>query len=225
MFLPMKSILKNQGYEFYVKPYQLNIVGLRSRNTAANRFDDEIHVFYKNGNGKWVYHVYPATTDPGTFWLRNPSYPQGTAILAQGQYKNAYAIGLHRGKYKALVQVKPVTVIRDYDRDAFLDFNNGTHDSGTFGINIHHAESSGATSYVDKYSAGCQVFQNIAHYKEFMGLCDQHKSLYGNTFTYTLIDHRAINRVQWKRIIAASAAIATLALGWTIKNVLYNEHT
>jgi len=225
MFLPMKSILKNQGYEFYVKPYQLNIVGLRSRNTAANRFDDEIHVFYKNGNGKWVYHVYPATTDPGTFWLRNPSYPQGTAILAQGQYKDAYAIGLHRGKYKALVQVKPVTVIRDYDRDAFLDFNNGTHDSGTFGINIHHAESSGTTSYVDKYSAGCQVFQNIAHYKEFMGLCDQHKSLYGNAFTYTLIDHRAINRVQWKRIIAASAAIATLALGWTIKNVLYNEHT
>jgi len=225
MFLPMISILKNQGYEFYVKPYQLNIVGLRNRNTAANRFDDEIHVFYKNGNGKWVYHVYPATTDPGTFWLRNPSYPQGTAILAQGQYKNAYAIGLHRGKYKALVQVKPVTVIRDYDRDAFLDFNNGTHDTGTFGINIHHAESSGATSYVDKYSAGCQVFQNIAHYKEFMGLCDQHKSLYGNTFTYTLIDHRAINRVQWKRIIAASAAIATLALGWTIKNVLYNEHT
>ncbi|HEY9008098.1 MAG TPA: hypothetical protein VIM75_18280 [Ohtaekwangia sp.] len=221
----MISILKNQGYEFYVKPYQLNIVGLRNRNTAANRFDDEIHVFYKNGNGKWVYHVYPATTDPGTFWLRNPSYPQGTAILAQGQYKNAYAIGLHRGKYKALVQVKPVTVIRDYDRDAFLDFNNGTHDTGTFGINIHHAESSGATSYVDKYSAGCQVFQNIAHYKEFMGLCDQHKSLYGNTFTYTLIDHRAINRVQWKRIIAASAAIATLALGWTIKNVLYNEHT
>lgn len=223
MLLKVKSILRDQGYDIYTKPYQLNIVGMRSRSTAANSFDDEIHVFYKDGDGKWQYHIYPATTDPGTFWLRNPSYPQGTAILAQGQYKNAYAIGLHRGKYKALVQSKPVTVIRDYDRDAFLDFENGRHETGTFGINIHHAESSGTTAYVDKYSAGCQVFQNIGNYNEFIKLCEQHKSLYGNVFTYTLVDHRAVNRVQWKRFIAASAAIATLALGWTIKNVFYDE--
>lgn len=220
-----KSILRDQGYDIYTKPYQLNIVGMRNKTTVANRFDDEIHVFYKDGNGDWIYHIYAATTDPGTFWLRNPSYPQGTAILAPGQYKNAYMIGMHRGKYKALVQAKPVTVIRDYDRDAFLDFENGTYETGIQGINIHHAESSGTTSYVDKYSAGCQVFQNIANYNEFMSLCEQHKSLYGNAFTYTLIDHRAVNRAQLKRFIAASAAIATIALGWTIKNLFYDERT
>jgi len=223
MFLPMKSILKNQGYEFYVKPYQLNIVGLRSRNTAANRFDDEIHVFYKDNNNNWNHHVYFATTDPGTFWLRNPSYTQGTAILAQGQYKNAYAIGLHRGKYKALKQVKPVTVIRDYDRDAFLDFDNGTKQTGFFGINIHRAESSGSTHYIDKYSAGCQVFQNATDFDQFMQLCERHRWLYGNAFTYTLLDFRAVNRLQWKRIIAASTAIAAAALALTIKNVFSNE--
>lgn len=223
MLFKTKSILRDQGYDIYTKPYQLNIVGMRNKTTVANKFDDEIHVFYKDGNGEWIYHIYSATTDPGTFWLRNPSYPQGTAILAQGQYKNAYAIGLHRGKYKALIQSKPVTVIRDYDRDAFLDFENGRHETGMQGINIHHAESTGTTAYVDKYSAGCQVFQNINHYNEFMRLCEQHKSLYGNAFTYTLVDHRAVNRVHWKRIIAASAALATLALGWTIKNVFYDE--
>jgi hypothetical protein len=224
MSLQLKSILISEGYEVYVKPYQLNIVGLRNRNTAANRFDDEIHVFYKDSNNTWNYHVYFATTDPGTFWLRNPGYSQGTAILAQGQHKNAYAIGMHRGKYKALVQVRPVTVIRDYDRDAFLDFDNGTKQTGMFGINIHRAESSGTTKYIDKYSAGCQVFQNAKDFDEFMELCERHRSLYGNAFTYTLIDKRAINRIQWKRIITATAAAATLALGWTIKKMIYDDH-
>jgi hypothetical protein len=50
--------------------------------------------------------------------------PKSTAILAQGQYKGAYKIGLHQGKYKALVEAKPITVIRDYDRNAKLDFKN-----------------------------------------------------------------------------------------------------
>jgi hypothetical protein len=224
MLSRIKSILKNQGYEIYVKPYQLNVVGLRSKNTHANSFDDEIHVFYKIENGKWNYHTYKATTDPGTFWLNNPSYSQGTAILAQGQYKDAYAIGLHHGKYKALRQVKQVSVIRDYDRDALLDFNNGREETGIFGINIHRAESSGTTKYIDKYSAGCQVFQNAEEFNQFMELCEKHKSLYGNSFTYTLIDFRAVRRITWKRVIAASTAAAALALGFVITNIYSDEY-
>ena len=107
MLSRVKEILKEFGFTLYTKPYQLNIVGLRSKNVDSNSFDDEIHVFYTKPDGKWNYHIFPATTDPGTFWLNNPAYPQGTAILAQGQNRNAYSIGLHRGKYEALVQVKP----------------------------------------------------------------------------------------------------------------------
>ena len=222
MLSRIKAILNSQSYEVYVKPYQLNIVGLRSKNTNANSFDDEIHVFYRTEKGDWNYHSYKATTDPGTFWLNNPSYTQGTAILAQGQYKDAYAIGLHRGKYEALRQVKPVTVIRDYNRDSLLDFNNGTQQTGVFGINIHRAESDGTTKYIDKYSAGCQVFQNAGDFNQFMDLCERHKSLYGNTFTYTLIDFRAVRRITWKRVIAASAAAAAITLGFVISD-LYND--
>ncbi len=195
---------------------------MRSENTNANSFDDEIHVFYRTPIGNWNYHSYKATTDPGTFWLNNPSYPQGTAILAQGQYKDAYAIGQHRGKYTAFIQVKPVTVIRDYDRDAVLDFNNGNLQTGSFGINIHRAESVGTTKSIDRYSAGCQVFQNADDFKQFMDLCETHKSLHGNTFTYTLIDFRAVRRVTWKRVIAASAAAAAITLGFIISD-LYND--
>lgn len=216
MLSRVKAILNDYGYELNTQPYQLNIVGLRSKSTEANRFDDEIHVFYKKQDGKWNYHIYPATTDPGTFWLNNPMYDQGTAILAQGQYKNAYAIGMHKGKYEALTQVRPVTIIRDYDRDALLDFYNGNLDTGYFGINIHRAESEGTTKVIGKYSAGCQVFQNAEDFQSFLKLCDVHKQLYGNSFTYTLIDFRAINRITIKRIVTATTLVAGIVLGWVL---------
>lgn len=223
MLSRVKEILREFGFALYTKPYQLNIVGLRSKNVDSNSFDDEIHVFYTKPDGKWNYHIFPATTDPGTFWLNNPAYPQGTAILAQGQNVNAYAIGLHRGKYEALVQVKPVTVIRDYDRDAILDFNNGKTKKGNFGINIHRAESSGTTNYIDKYSAGCQVFKDANDFYPFIQLCKLHAKLYGNSFSYTLIDFRSLRRITLKRVLTATTIFATLALGWIFTPKVYER--
>ena len=202
MLSRMKSILKRKGYTLYTRPFELNIVGLRSNQTRANRFDDEIHVFYRANNKLWHYHVFKATTDPGTFWLKNPMAPQGTAILTQGQYKGAYQLGLHQGKYPALVQrLGKVRIIRDYDRNGLLDFNSGRVSTGFFGINIHRASVSGSTLTVDKYSAGCQVFQNPQDFDKFMALCRMHSSLYGNQFTYTLIDFRAIKRETYRRYL------------------------
>lgn len=212
----IKSILKQNGYALYTEPYRLNIVGLRGESIVPNRFDDEIHVFYAKSDGSWNYHIWPATTDPGTFWLNNPVYEQGTAILAQGQYQNSYAIGKHKGLYDALVQMKPVTVIRDYDRDALLDFYNGEKQTGNFGINIHRAESSGTTKQINKYSAGCQVFQNAHDFEQFMVLCEQHRKLYGNSFTYALVDFRSMRRVTIKRVVTALSVSAAMALGWMV---------
>lgn len=212
----IKSILKQNGYALYTEPYRLNIVGLRSESIVPNRFDDEIHVFYAKSDGPWNYHIWPATTDPGTFWLNNPVYEQGTAILTQGQYQNSYAIGKHKGLYEALVQTKPVTVIRDYDRDALLDFYNGEKQTGNFGINIHRAESSGTTKLINKYSAGCQVFQNAHDFEQFMTLCEQHRKLYGNSFTYALVDFRSRRRVTIKRVVTALSVSAAIALGWMV---------
>lgn len=212
----IKSILKQNGYALYTEPYRLNIVGLRSESIVPNQFDDEIHVFYVKSDGSWNYHIWPATTDPGTFWLNNPSYEQGTAILAQGQYQNSYAIGKHKGLYDALIQNRPVTVIRDYDRDALLDFYNGERQTGNFGINIHRAESSGSTKLINKYSAGCQVFQDAHDFEQFMVLCEQHRRLYGNSFTYALVDFRSMRRVTVKRVITALSVSAAMALGWMV---------
>lgn len=220
MLSRVKAILKDYGFVLYTKPYQLNIVGLRGQSTVPNSFDDEIHVFYTKSDGSWNYHIYPATTDPGTFWLNNPMYEGGTAILAQGQYVDSYALGMHKGKYEALVQVKPITVIRDYDRNAVLDFNNGRRQTGIFGVNIHRAESNGTTKFIGKYSAGCQVFQNANDFAEFMTLAHQHEKLYDNRFTYTLVDFRALRRVAWRRVLAASTVTACLAIGWILASDL-----
>jgi hypothetical protein len=207
MLAAIINALRFKTYETYIRPFELNIIGIRNESTVPNRFDDEIHIFFKNNSKLWIHYIFPATTDPGTYWLKNPMNPQGTAILSQGQYKDAYQVGLHRGKYYALVQRKPVTVLRDYDRNAILDFQNGRPETGMFGVNIHHASVNGTTKTVDNYSAGCQVFANINDFNLFMQLCEKHKQLYGNSFTYTLIDKRAIARQQRKAVATGLAGI------------------
>lgn len=194
MLTAIQATLSQKGYKTFTRSFELNIVGIRADSTKPNSFDDLIHVFYKNSEGVYQLHSFTATTDPGTFWLENPLNPQGTAILKQGQYIGSHMIGMHRGKYQALVQKRPVTVIRDYDRNAVLDFMNGKEETGLFGINIHRAAESGTTKYVEKFSAGCQVFASANDFNVFMQLCDRHKQLYGNDFTYTLLDQRAVNR-------------------------------
>lgn len=215
MILPkLRAMLRHKKFKLYTRPYELNIVGLRSASTVPNRFDDEIHVFYKINQIKWNYHIFKATTDPGTFWLRNPLQPQGTAILAEGQYVNAYALGLHRGQYTALVQQRPVSIIRDYDRNAILDFYNGRKTKGLYGINIHKASSKGAAKSVDKNSAGCQVFENASGYQQFMQICNRHSQLYGNAFTYTLIDFRTVKKETYRRIALSAGLMSLMALAY-----------
>jgi len=185
------AALMAQGYRVFTRPFELNIVGLRSDSLIPNVFNDTINVLFKDDKGAWQLHSYAATTDPGTYWLKNPLNPQGTAILKAGQYLNSHMIGLHRNKYTALVQRNPVTVIRDIKRDGRLDFS-GNEDTGQFGINIHRALQEGTTKYIDKFSAGCQVFANAEDFNAFMDLCERHKQLYGNSFTYTLLHETSI---------------------------------
>jgi hypothetical protein len=89
MLNKIKALLRFKRFKLFTRPYELNIVGLRSKSIFPNRFDDELHVFYKINPVNWEYHIFKITTDPGTFWLKNPMQPQGTAILAEGQYQNA----------------------------------------------------------------------------------------------------------------------------------------
>lgn len=182
---------KSKGYLIDTRPYALNIIGVRNSNaTDQTTFDDSIAYFYYNDNGVVIGKVAPATTDPSAFFLQNPINPQGTGILKSGQYVNAYSIGLHRGKYEAVVQTKPVTTIRDSDRNALINYFAPTT-KGLYGINIHHATVGKAnTRLIDKDSAGCQVFRDISDFDQMMQYAKVSSQKYGNNFTYTLIDER-----------------------------------
>lgn len=61
-----------------------------------------------------------------------------------------------------------------------------------FGINIHRASKWGTSTQIDKWSAGCQVIANNEDFDEFMSLARKGAQLYGNSFTYTLIESNNI---------------------------------
>jgi len=179
-----------KGYTVFRKDharYNLNLVGVRSRSREANAFDDHVCCFYKY-QGKWFFKAFTATTDPGLYWLNHPSNTHGAAILKAGQYRGTYQLGLHRGRYEALKQVRPVTVIRDSDRDGGLDIKGGKEQTGIFGINIHRATSSGESPLVNKWSAGCQVLANSSDFAELMSLCKKAMPQWGDSFSYTLLE-------------------------------------
>lgn len=181
--------LEQNNLQIYSRPYELNIVGVRSNSKITNKFDDFIYVVFKNAMGAWEQHRFNATTDPGLHFINKPMNKAGTAILKHGQYKGTYQIGLHRGKYKALVQRKPVTVYRSNKSGTDIEKKAATQ-TGQFGINIHHAKGDGTTEDVNRWSAGCQVIANINDFKKLMDMAEQHAKMYGNSFTYTLIDYR-----------------------------------
>ena len=215
------NALKDKAYVIYDQPYQLNIVGVRNEQSQPNKFDDQLYVFYKDETYKWVIKEFPITTDTGTYWLLNPMSSQGSAMLKEGQYIDAYKQGLHRGDYTALVQQKPVTTYRDYDRNAVFDFGQ-KETTGIYGINIHKA---GANSQdVNKWSAGCQVFRKSEDFQEFMQLTDRHKANYGNNYTYTLLDERAIARKGRRFLLyggmSASVIAVVISAYFIVKNKL-----
>ena len=173
------------------KNYDLNIFGVRSANVQANRFDDWLGVYWMNWDvGDWEYHVWPATTDPGSYWLHNFKQEgvTGTAILVEGQYPSSHKIGLHRNEYVALIQNGPLRVYRDSKLDDILDMQPSTIEKGSgFGINIHRAWAYKAQGSVDKWSAGCQVFADPTDFAVFMEICARARNVWGPVFTYTLL--------------------------------------
>ena len=190
------SAYYNKSYSFKLSnhPSYVNIFGIRSANRVSNKFDDAIGYFYFDINTKKVtYKVFDATTDPGAYYLNKPLRVEGTAILPEGQYIDVYSIGLHRGQYKALVQSKPIRVYRDNNKDEMIDIDITKLSSlGYYGINIHRASPWQKVIKVDKYSAGCQVIADPKDFNDLMSKCEQHKSIYGNKFTYTLFSEKDI---------------------------------
>jgi hypothetical protein len=196
----IEETLRGKGYKYFTsdKGYDVNIVGIRNSSTkdrVTNAFDDLVTISYKTPEGDWIYNEYGATTDPGTHWVENVLNKDGVAILKPGQYRGSHKIRLHQGKYEALGQQKPVKVYRDNNKDGKYDLLEENVHEGIYGINIHRAtaKTGGTSTRVDKWSAGCQVIASNKDFKEFMEICNKAKDVWGNSFTYTLIESNDIS--------------------------------
>ena len=188
----IEAAVKAKGYKWFEdvndKGYDVNIVGVRNNETkgrVTNAFDDHITISYKI-DGEWQFHCYKCTTDPGKHWVENIMRKEGVAVLKPGQYRGSHKIRLHAGKYPALGQQRDVTVYRDNNKDDVLDFDCGTQ-SGLFGINCHRSNQNVISTNVDKWSAGCQVFENPKDFSLFMDICNKAANNWGNKFSYTLL--------------------------------------
>ncbi|MFA0810847.1 hypothetical protein [Microbulbifer epialgicus] len=183
----LQTAMIRKGYRFFDEgDFNLNLIGIRTTDNQSNSFNDHLAVAWRFDG---VPHclVFPATTDPGTFWRENPINIKGTAILVPGQYPGLWQLGLHQGKYRALVQRKPARVYRDNNRDSIID-TDAPIDDGLFGINCHRANGTRASQQVDKWSAGCQVLANPFDFGLLIALCDRAAEQWGTTFTYTLLE-------------------------------------
>jgi hypothetical protein len=182
------NTLEEQGLPLFSnssKNYNLNLIGVRTIDNTSNKFNDLMVVMWFYG-GEWNRLNFNITTDPGVYYRENPININGTAILKEGHHKGLWTIGKHKGVYEALTQTSKATVYRDNNKDDVLDFDCKT-ELGLFGINCHRSNKNATSTNVDKWSAGCQVFENPDDFALFMDMCNKAADNWGNKFSYTLL--------------------------------------
>jgi hypothetical protein len=186
----IEAVVKSKGYVWFdgAKDYDVNIIGIRNSKpgkAVTNVFDDTLTLSFKIG-GEWKIYQWAITTDPGKKAMLQYSNPAGVFRLIPGQYRGMWAIGLHRGKYEAMRQVKACKGWRDKNKD--MIFDESLVVEGVFGINGHRSNPKTQSEYVENWSEGCQVFKRLKDFNEFMSLIRLARDIHGNSFTYTLIE-------------------------------------
>jgi hypothetical protein len=195
----IKNAVESKGYKWFNddsnKSYDVNIVGIRNSSTGkkvTNVFDDFITISFKDENGTWQFYQWAATTDPGKKSMlewKKMGITGGCARLLAGQWRTTWIIDKHQGKYDALCQrLAKVKVYRDADLD--LEYDEDKVTEGIYGINIH--KSGQDSTWVENWSAGCQVFKRVKDFDEFMKICKRATKIHGNKFSYTLLESKDI---------------------------------
>ena len=194
-----QSALEKKGFVFFDggKKYNLNIIGVRNDSHDSKEFDDILVAIYRNNRLRWEVLTHEITTEPGPSILHRPINPDGTAILVPGQYRSVYKVGTHGGAYRHIALIQrggEGQGWRDQNKNKTMEINENTLvQEGMFGINIHRHARPTEKEYVAGSSAGCQVFKDSREFAEFLELCNRSAEIYGNKFTYTLIEEKDLD--------------------------------
>jgi hypothetical protein len=135
---------------------------------APNEFNDRRIVIEIVAGVPQIVGNWQATTEPGRHYTNSPLNPLGAARIQFGQYK-AWQIGMHGNsdRHEALVQIAPVTVCRDRNKD--YKRTDDRLDTGLFAINQHWGYDA-PTRDIKNASAGCLVGRTRYGHQEFMRL-------------------------------------------------------
>jgi hypothetical protein len=180
----VREVFARRGLGFFgTGPYDLTAFGVRAATEQAGFFD----VFgfaYPDERGREHLWLLKGSTKPTPHWLREPMRREGCAVLVPGQYPAFWKPGLHRGEYRALVQVGAGLVWRDPDQGLTVNPPRDKTWPAT-GINFHYGDGTWA-------SAGCQVTPLREDLNRVLALVDrQAASGFGDTLTYALLEAAA----------------------------------
>ncbi|WGV28670.1 peptidoglycan-binding domain-containing protein [Halotia branconii] len=175
-----------ENYQVFTAPKQYNIVYIEGMNgdwslnsDASNQFNDRrIVIEVVDGVPKIVDH-WQATTEPGAYYTYNPMNPAGAARIKFGQYKS-WAVGMHGSaeRHEALVQVRPITVYRDFNKD--FQRTADKLDTGLFYVNQHWGYDAPSND-IRNASAGCLVGRMRQGHREFMAIIKQDRRYVANS--------------------------------------------
>jgi hypothetical protein len=143
-----------------------------------NCFNDLRLVIQFVGGKPKIVGCWEGTTEPGAYYTYNPMNRLGAARIAFGQYK-AWRMGIHGNSqpHEALVQVAPVKVHRDLDRN-FIRTGDRV-ESGLFGINQHWGYDL-PESNIGQASAGCLVGRTRKGHQQFISLVKSDRRYFEN---------------------------------------------
>ncbi len=173
------NYMNSQKYFICRHPDCRNIIYLEGVNPDGTLNDDVHNVFNdlrlvfsidRNGRPNFEDWVWDGTTEPGDFWTIHPMNPKGAARIMFNQYKS-WAVGQHHPgtaqAHEALVQVEPVSVYRDLNKD--FKRPGDVLDTGLFAINQHWGYDA-PKGDLGRTSAGCLVGRTKAGHRLFMSV-------------------------------------------------------
>lgn len=146
------------------------IIGVQSQEDAFNLFDDKFYIF----DGHKFITVSSGTTNAGrTALLYYDHYDlPGAAVWKTNVfYSDLYSPGYHRGRMRALRQVKPIQYYRDIDRDEKAE-EQGELYEGIIYANMHGVDydpySEIIRNTIDSWSFACQVWNRMSDYRQMI---------------------------------------------------------
>lgn len=160
------------------------ILGVQSNEDEFNKFDDKFYLF----KGTIFIMVTGGTTNAGLAGLSGYKRynDMGCAVIKTDEwYHGLWRPGKHRGKMKALRQVRRIKYFRDYNMNKNAEQIGPTY-SGLIGINFHTVSYQKKAGFIRNiiggWSVGCQVVNDVEEYYKILKFIGTQKDV-----TYCLI--------------------------------------